>query len=76
VIFQLIYTCALTQSVSCKDLEAIAETSRARNQERAITGMLLCKDGSVLQVLEGETSVVEGLFEKISQYARITKPRH
>lgn len=74
VIFQLIYTCALTRSVSGTDLELIAETSRARNQQNGITGMLLCKDGSVLQVLEGEKTAITALYKKISEDHRITKP--
>lgn len=74
MIFQLIYTCALTDTVSSEDLEAIAQTSRARNHDRGITGMLLCKDGSVLQVLEGEESAVTELYRTISQDKRVTKP--
>ncbi len=72
VIFQLIYTCALRDSVSCLDLEEIANTSRSRNKDRNITGMLLCQDGSVLQVLEGDKSAVLKLYEKISKDVRIT----
>lgn len=74
VIFQLIYTCALSGDVACQDLESIAQTSRKRNFERGITGILLCKDGSVLQVLEGEKSVVMSLYDTISHDARVTNP--
>ena len=74
VIFQLIYTCAFTNKLSCSDLEAIAQTSRARNLERGITGILLCKDGSVLQVLEGQKAEVLALYEIIKEDPRITNP--
>ena len=74
VIFQLIYTCALASTVVCDDLETIAETSRERNMKRSITGILLCKDGSVLQVLEGDKSAVMELYAKITSDTRVTKP--
>ncbi len=74
VIFQLIYTCALAQNTSSQDLEEIALTSRARNLAQNITGILLCKDGSVLQVLEGDKDIVMALFDKIAQDRRATNP--
>lgn len=74
MIFQLIYTCALTQAVSTDDLEMIARSSRARNAENEITGILLYKDGSVLQVLEGDKAAVLALYSKIEKDSRITKP--
>jgi len=62
VIFQMIYTCALEQGVKSDELESIAQTSRVRNLARGVTGILLCKEGSVLQVLEGEKEIVKSLF--------------
>ena len=52
----------------------IAQTSRARNQKNEITGILLHKEGSVLQVLEGDKAAVTTLYKKISQDKRITNP--
>lgn len=72
MIFQLIYTCALASHVSNRDLEAIAETSRRRNLERGITGILLCKEGSVLQVLEGDRDAVLALYQKITVDNRVS----
>jgi len=74
VIFQLIYTCALTLDMECNELKAIAHDSRAHNQKLGITGILLCKDGSALQVLEGERSKVKNLYERITQDERVTNP--
>lgn len=74
MIFQLIYTCALTQSVESNDLETIALTSRKRNLERGITGILLCQDGSVLQVLEGDKAAVLELYAKIEKDSRVANP--
>lgn len=74
VVFQLIYTCALARSVTNEDLESIAVTSRTRNKDCGITGMLLCQDGSVLQVLEGDKDAILSLYEKISNDSRVTNP--
>ena len=74
MIFQLIYTCALARPLDCSELEMIAESSRERNLKLGITGILLCKDGSVLQVLEGDKEAVTELYHKITDDSRITKP--
>lgn len=44
---------------------------RPRNLERDVTGLLLYSGGNVLQTLEGESEVVEGVFTTIS-----ADPRH
>lgn len=72
MIFQLIYICSLAKHVTPADLGEIAKSSAASNAEQGVTGVLLCKDGSVLQVLEGEQSVVEELYARIAQDTRIT----
>lgn len=72
MIFQLIYTCALSKETSGTDLDSIAECSRRRNEKYGITGILLCKDGSVLQVLEGERSAVMSLYNKIAADDRVS----
>jgi len=60
--------------MGCVELKKIAAESRVRNLELGITGILLCKDGSVLQVLEGERSKVKNLYERILQDERVTNP--
>ena len=72
MVFQLIYTCALRSDVDSSELDRIAKTSRARNMTKGLTGILLCKDGSVLQVLEGDEKVVKDLYEKISKDPRVS----
>ena len=69
--YQLIYTCALSETVSCDQLADIAKQSSQRNTERGLTGILICKDGSAMQVLEGDKSVVEQLYNKIENDARV-----
>ncbi len=74
MIFQLIYTCALANDVTCKDLESIAQTSRASNARKNITGILLCNEGSALQVLEGDRDTVLSLYQKIEADPRTSNP--
>jgi acylphosphatase len=74
MIFQLIYTCALAPSTQPEDLREIANHAAKRNERRGVTGVLLCKDGSVLQVLEGERDVVENLYELIMKDTRVSSP--
>jgi hypothetical protein len=67
----LVYVSTARHLMNEAELMAILETSRTRNTANHITGMLLYKDGSFMQVLEGKESAVE------QTYARIEKdPRH
>lgn len=69
--FQLIYLSSATKPFSKEELVALLNHSRANNTRNGITGMLLYKDGNIIQVLEGERAIVEQRFEKIRQ-----DPRH
>jgi hypothetical protein len=44
----------------------LLEQSRAANQARDITGVLLYKGRNFMQLLEGEESAVRNLYRKIS----------
>ena len=69
--FYLVYVSDAAEEVSKDDLLAILAESRDKNAEAGITGMLLYKDGSFMQVLEGDEQAVRAL------YARIRRdPRH
>jgi len=71
LVYQLIYTAALTQSATKQDLMNIARESAIRNAKHNITGILLTEQGSVLQVLEGDKSKVETLYNKIKSDPRV-----
>lgn len=63
-------------NVSQADLNAILEKSRQNNSKNEVTGMLLYRNGAFFQVLEGDRSAVEILFEKIAadtRHIRVTK---
>ncbi len=70
-VFQLGYASAATQPFSDEDLVELLTKSRASNAERGVSGLLLYHEGSFLQVLEGDRSIVEALFDKIGE-----DPRH
>lgn len=65
VIFQLIYTCALNANVTCAKLNEIAQMCHSAYGDKKITGLSLCKNGSVLHILEGDRTTVEALYENI-----------
>jgi len=69
-VFQLLYISAGTKDFSEPELEAILATARENNGSLNVTGMLLYHEGSFIQALEGEQSVVEGLYQKIGKDKR------
>jgi hypothetical protein len=52
------------------DLTAILDSCRRFNKTSEVTGMLLYKGGKFLQVLEGDETVVEALYQKIVRDSR------
>ena len=65
----LIYLSSLdTESVP--ELPKIVRTSVQNNSARGITGMLLCYDRDIIQVLEGERKEIDQVFEKIQRDGR------
>lgn len=67
---QLIYTSVETEQVSIAELESILFVSRKNNTEADITGMLLYREGSFIQVLEGPKSAVEDTYSIIQKDKR------
>ena len=63
-LIQLIYTSRLIDNGS-NVIAAILQTSRSKNKLHNITGMLLCANSGVLQVLEGEDADVSELYRSI-----------
>lgn len=66
-----IYASAATASLGPRALRALLSRARENNGRLEVTGVLLYVDGSFLQVLEGETEVVDELFLQIAG-----DPRH
>jgi len=63
--FQLIYISAANHEFTEEELENLLQAARENNQSLNVTGMLLFHEGSFIQALEGEQTVVERLYKKI-----------
>lgn len=68
---QLIYASAATVDFPDEELKELLKIARRNNEPLAVSGMLLYHEGSFLQILEGEESVVLALYDKIE-----ADPRH
>jgi acylphosphatase len=69
--FTLVYVSSVVPPLSPAQLADLLSITRQRNSEVGITGMLLYKDGNVMQVLEGEEAAVQKLYASIAR-----DPRH
>ncbi len=69
--YQIVYFSSANHPCSKEELLAILNVSRRNNEVDGISGMLLYKDGSIMQVLEGEKDLVEHRFDVIKH-----DPRH
>jgi len=72
VVFQLIYTYALREDIGPIELNKIADSAQHQYKNIGVTGLFLFKDGSILQILEGEQDVVESLYKRISKDPRVS----
>ncbi|WP_420146477.1 BLUF domain-containing protein [Spirosoma sp.] len=58
-------------NLSLEDLHTILTQSRSNNSQQGITGVILYVKGNIIQVLEGEPTAVEQLYQRIQH-----DPRH
>ncbi|MEO8905904.1 MAG: BLUF domain-containing protein [Polyangiaceae bacterium] len=63
---QVIYSSAAVTPFTESDLTSLLLRARGNNARLAVSGLLLHHEGSFLQVLEGEASVLNSLFHTIS----------
>ncbi len=70
-LYSLTYVSTANSLFSTPDLIALLNTSRRNNEVRAVTGMLLYRNGNFMQVLEGTADAVEQAHAKIGR-----DPRH
>lgn len=68
----LIYVSTALRAFSDADLVALLNQSREKNTRLGITGMLLYKDLSFIQLLEGPDEAVRGLVSTINRDNRHT----
>ncbi|CBQ67585.1 conserved hypothetical protein [Sporisorium reilianum SRZ2] len=71
-LIQVVYTSsARSRSLSLDEVKSILRASRLNNTSQGITGLLLYRDGSFAQFLEGPADAVDALYDKIER-----DPRH
>ncbi len=68
---QLAYVSSTDRSFTPAEIAELLIKSRESNQRQGITGILLYKNGNVLQILEGDPTAVRSLFIRIG-----ADPRH
>jgi hypothetical protein len=68
----VIYVSTATNEVSAVDLAELLDVSKRNNQKIGITGMLLYRQGRFMQVLEGESQLVDNVMARIKADARHT----
>lgn len=67
-LIQVAYTSsALTRHMPLDEVKSILRTSRINNTRQNITGLLLYRDGSFAQFLEGPTDAVDSLYDTIER---------
>ena len=70
MIFQIVYASIATSPLSGNGLPELLNRSRGKNVHLGITGLLLHKHGSFVQVLEGEETAVHSLYATIRKDQR------
>jgi Sensors of blue-light using FAD len=71
-LWQLVYSSAASADFSAADLQSVLRASRQHNLSVGVTGMLLFEGTSFLQILEGESSNLDSLYERICSDRRHT----
>jgi hypothetical protein len=70
-LFTVVYTSKIPELTAHKVLTDLLVGARAKNDTLGITGMLLHKNGKIMQALEGDERAVRGLVAVIAK-----DPRH
>ena len=68
---RIIYSSHSIERFSKRDLLDLLHESRAFNSIDGISGVLMHRDGTFVQIIEGEREVIDGLLERI-----LRDPRH
>jgi len=66
----LIYISAASHLLTNEELVDILTVSRLNNSRLGITGLMLYHEGAILQILEGEETVLKTLYRKICTDSR------
>lgn len=67
---RLVYKSFEAMAFDANDLKRLLASSRLRNSEAGLTGVLIYDEGTFLQALEGDSSAVQATFARIERDAR------
>lgn len=70
MLFHLGYVSTQSRPMQAQDLLRLLETAREHNSRVGVTGLLLHREDSFVQVLEGEEEAVRGVYAKIQRDRR------
>ena len=70
-LFEIIYTSLATRDLPPQELAQLLDKARASNASLGVTGMMIYHRREFMQLIEGEQSVVEALYDRIAG-----DPRH
>lgn len=68
--YYLIYISSAATAMDESQLRELLDSSREKNERMGITGLMLYKSGSIMQLLEGDESRVTELYENIRRDSR------
>ncbi len=72
-VFQLTYVSTQTRDMNAADLIGMLNQAQIANDQLGITGLLLHREDSFFQIIEGDQHSVEHLFKKIESDSRHTR---
>lgn len=64
---ELIYVSRSVRFLNEADLESLLESARKTNKQQNVTGILLYKDTSFIQYLEGSATAIDLIMERINR---------
>lgn len=70
-LFNITYLSSAIPEFDKDELLQVLEESKVRNEAAGISGILVYRDGNILQVLEGEEASVQATYQRIAN-----DPRH
>jgi hypothetical protein len=68
---EIVYMSLACEAMSPEQLAGLLDGARTHNEAAGITGLLIYHEREFMQLLEGERSVIEALYDKIA-----VDPRH
>ncbi len=67
---RLVYVSTANPTLSDDDLLNILRVSRVNNARDGVTGLLLYKDGNIIQAIEGPAEKIEDLLDRLARDTR------